>query len=164
MRDALIVYVAGMAGIAKAVPVGIALRMPPLSVFLMTVMGAYTSAAAIYTGRRWVGRFLAERTDRGGMRRKSRKIRLLASKYGVAGLGLIGTALVGSNLTVLLGLAVVEKKKALAVWVAAGIALWAAVFTAAGSMGFDLAARFGLVREIARLAGAHSARGGGVPW
>jgi hypothetical protein len=163
MRDLLIIFLTGMIGVTKAIPVGIALRTPPLLVFLMTVCGAYTAAAAIYTGHGWIGRLLAAHADGNRMKKRKKRIHVLASKYGIAGLGIIGTVLFGANVTFLLGLAVVDRKKTLAVWVAAGIALWAAVVTAAGTVGFGFAVRSSLFRHIGRLAGVPAARGGSTP-
>ncbi len=153
------VYVTGMVGITKAVPLGIALKVSPLYVFLMAILGAYTSAAVICLGHGWIEK-LAARCARGDrMRRKRVKLSKLISRYGVAGMCLIGTVLVGSNLTFLLGLSVVDRKKVLVAWVAAGIALWAAALTVIGAVGFSFASGMHLPYWLTRWAGMLTTKG-----
>jgi hypothetical protein len=160
MRDLFAIYFTGMVGISKAVPVGVALKAPLHCVFLMTVLGAYTSAVVIYLGHGWVEKLVGRHANGNRMNRRRRKICMLVSRYGVAGMGLIGTVTMGSNLTFLLGLTVVDRKKALAVWVAAGIPLWAAVLTVIGYLGSGFAARTRLFHWLAVWSNVLGTRGG----
>ena len=148
MRDLFAIYVTAMIGITKAVPVGIVLRVPPHYVFLMTVLGAYTSAVAIYLGHGWVATLLARHPDGDRMSKRRQRIFMLVSRYGVAGMGLLGTVFMGSNLTFLLGLTVVGRKKTLVVWIAVGITLWAAVLTGAAALGLEFVERAALFRVL----------------
>ena len=54
MKDLLIIYLAGMTGIFKAIPVGIMLQASPVWIALMTAFGGLTAAAVLYHFGGWV--------------------------------------------------------------------------------------------------------------
>ena len=136
-----IIYLAGLTGIFKAIPVGILLQAPPVWVALMTALGGLTAAAILYIIGEWVRQILEKRMSERRLERKKRNTHRLLSKYGVMGLGIFGTLLLGLHMTIILGLFFVKAKKKLLMWTLAGILLWSSVVTVAADS-FDLFERF----------------------
>lgn len=72
------------------------------------------------------------------MRKKSDRIEGLFEKYGAIGVGLLGTLMIGPNMTMALGLAIIKSEKAILVWTLAGTALWSIALTIIGYYGVNL--------------------------
>jgi predicted PurR-regulated permease PerM len=83
MHDLVVIYLSGMTGIWKAIPIGIVLKTPPLSIYLMTVLGASTAVVLIYLFDGWVRQFVQRKMKRDKLMRKKIKMDKLVSKFGV---------------------------------------------------------------------------------
>ena len=138
----LIIYLACITGIFKAVPVGIMLRASPVLVALMTALGGVTAVVILYLLGEWVQQILERRMSERRLEKKKQRTRKLISKYGIIGLGIFGTLLVGIHVTIILGLLVVKTKKELLIWTSVGILLWSSVVTAAAASGIELFTKF----------------------
>ena len=136
MKDLLIIYLAGMTGIFKAIPVGIMLQASPVWIALMTAFGGLTAAAVLYHFGGWMQQMMKKKAI--GLEKREERTRRMYSKYGIIGLGIFGTLLLGLHITIILGLIVVKAKKKLLVWTTVGILLWSSVITAAAASGFEL--------------------------
>jgi len=69
-------------------------------------------------------------------RRKEARASKLLEKYGVFGLGFIGTLLMGPQMTIVLGLLIVKSHKKLLYWTLVGIIVWSlGTIGAAGGAG-----------------------------
>ena len=136
-----IIYLAGLAGIFKAIPVGILLQAPPVWVASMTALGGLTAAAILYVIGEWVRRMLEKRMSERRLERKKKNTHRLLSKYGIIGLGIFGTLLLGLHMTIILGLFFVKAKRRLLLWTIAGILLWSSVVTVTADS-FELFERF----------------------
>jgi len=142
MYNLLIIYLIGMLGIQKAIPVGIILNIPPQSICLMTVLGASTVVIVIYMLGSKVRELVLKRMNRNRLYKKKMKTNKLVSKFGVIGLGLLGTLIIGAHITTLIGLMVVNEKTKLFVWIIIGILFWTTILTAAAALSFELFKRF----------------------
>jgi membrane protein YqaA with SNARE-associated domain len=138
MHDLVVIYLSGMTGIWKAIPIGIVLKTPPLSIYLMTVLGASTAVVLIYLFDGWVRQFVQRKMKRDKLMRKKIKMDKLVSKFGVIGIGLLGTLSMGPNITILMGLMVVNEKIKLLVWIIIGILLWSTILTSAAARSSEL--------------------------
>jgi membrane protein YqaA with SNARE-associated domain len=138
MKDLLIIYLAGMTGIFKAIPLGIMLQASPVWIALMTAFGGLTAAAILYRFGGWMQQMMKKKSNRTGLDKREERTRRLYSKYGIIGLGIFGTLLLGLHITIILGLIVVKAKKKLLVWTTVGILLWSSVITAAAASGLEL--------------------------
>jgi membrane protein YqaA with SNARE-associated domain len=138
MKDLLLIYLAGMTGIFKAIPVGIMLQAQPIWIALMTALGGLTAAAVLYHFSGWVRQMLNKKRTVKKLEKREKRTRRMYSKYGIIGLGIFGTLFLGLHITIILGLLVVKAKKKLLVWTTVGILLWSSVITAAAASGLEL--------------------------
>jgi membrane protein YqaA with SNARE-associated domain len=134
----IVVYLIGMLGIQKAIPVGIVLNIPPQSICLMTILGASTVVILIYVLGSKVRMLVVRRMEGKRLNTKKKKIDKLMLKFGVIGLGLLGTLIMGSHLTTLIGLIVVHEKTKLLLWIIIGILFWTSLLTAVAELSSDL--------------------------
>ncbi|KPJ89289.1 MAG: hypothetical protein AMS17_02460 [Spirochaetes bacterium DG_61] len=148
MYNLLIIYLIGMLGIQKAIPVGIILNIPPQSICLMTILGASTVVIVIYMLGSKVRVFVLRRMNGNRLNMKKMKINKLILKFGVIGLGLLGTLIMGSHITTLIGLMVVNEKTKLLVWIIIGILFWTTILTAVAELSFELFKRFNFFHDF----------------
>lgn len=136
--DLLLIYVAGVTGMWKALPVGFLLKTPPFFIALMTCLGALTCVFVFYFFgtrlKQFFYRFYSEKSKE----KKEGKIRRIFEKYGCPGLGIMGTLLMGQPVVMLLGMIIVKRKKNLLVWVSIGTVIWSIALTIAGTYGLKL--------------------------
>jgi hypothetical protein len=62
----------------------------------------------------------------------------LFEKYGIPGMGILGTLLLGPNMTMAMGMIIVKKEKALLLWTGLGIIVWTVVLTLIGTYSVEL--------------------------
>lgn len=133
-----IIFLTGMLGIWKAVPVGFAFGTSPLMIYILTVSGAVTAVFILYFFGNGIRNYLNRRKKANkGEKKKARALQLF-EKYGATGLGLLGCLLMGPNMTMLLGLVLVNSPKKLLFWTIAGIFIWTLALTMLGVLSIDL--------------------------
>jgi hypothetical protein len=135
MYKLAIVFLIGMTGIWKAVPAGFLLKAPPLLVFFMTAFGAATSVTVLCVLGNRIKIWLMHKNGR-RIERKMNKGGILLKKYGVVGLGIFGTVILGPNFTTIVGLFLVHEHKRLMMWVMVGVFFWSGVLTVSAFLGF----------------------------
>jgi membrane protein YqaA with SNARE-associated domain len=138
MRDMMIIYFAGLIGIWKGVPIGMMLNTSPLIVGFMTLTGSCTTTIILYLFGDWVKKFIEKRPGWAKMRKKQMKVERLMKKYGVIGLGMIGTITMGPSVTIITGLLLTRAKNKLLMWTIIGILLWTTVITTAAATGLEI--------------------------
>jgi len=126
----------GVLGIWKSVPVGFILNMHPILVCTMTILGASMGVLLIYL----IGSKLKRRilSLRGKSNKKQQKINKIFDRYGVPGLGMLATLVVGPALTMALGLTIVKNGKNLLLWTNIGIVVWSVLLTLIGQVGVNI--------------------------
>jgi hypothetical protein len=131
------IYIAGITGLYKGVPVGIALKAHPILIASMTALGSITAVLIInYSGtsfRKW----LLSKIGKDNLEKKKGRFTNLMDRYGVIGLGLIASGTIGPIATILLGLITLKKTSRLMVYLIIGIMLWSIVLTAIAMLGMD---------------------------
>ncbi len=135
----LIVFATGLLGIWKAVPVGFALGLDPVWIYLFTVLGAIVAALIIFFFGDAVRKFLQKRKK---SEKKETRARHLFNKYGTAGLGFLGCVIMGPNMTLVIGLILVRSPRKLLWFTIAGIVFWSLVLTVTASLGLNLFGKF----------------------
>ena len=141
MHNLFIIYLTGMLGIQKAIPVGIILNTPPPSICLMTILGASTMVIVIYMLGSQVRQFVFKKINKNRLNKKKMKTNRIVSKFGIIGLGLLGTVIMGPHITILMGLMVVDEKRKLFVWIIIGILFWTTILTAVAALSYELLER-----------------------
>lgn len=136
-----LIYITGMLGIWKAVPVGLAIGAEPLVVWLMTSLGAITAVIILYFFGNRIREYIFRKRKSNMKEKKDARAARIFQKYGTAGLGLLGCLLMGPNMTMLIGLMIVKSSRNLLTWTIAGILIWSLALTLVGSLSIDLFTR-----------------------
>jgi membrane protein DedA with SNARE-associated domain len=142
---AFVLYLIALLGIWKAVPAGVFLSLSPLFIWLVTFLGSFTTTTLIYLFGGRIKRYLRERSENRRVQRKLQKIQHLIDRYGLIGLGLAGTIMVGPALSVAVGLVITEEKEKLLLWVNAGNLFWSLALTALATLAYDLFTRLSVL-------------------
>lgn len=131
----LLVFGAGILELWAAIPIGLAIKLNPILIGILSALGAIFAAFLVST----VGDNIRERVIkwRYGENKdlKSSRYYKIWNKYGIVGLGFLSPLLFGAPLGAALGIALGAEKKPLLLWMSMGIVIWSAILTAAGFLG-----------------------------
>jgi hypothetical protein len=120
-----------------AVPGGIAMGLPALSVWVATLGGALVGITVVVVAGERLRTWLVDRFGHGGAREGGR-LRALWDRYGVIGWGLLAPLLLGAPVAAAIGVALGGARRRLVFWLGAGAALWTTVLTVAVALGLDV--------------------------
>ncbi len=132
------IYLAGITGLYKGVPVGVALKANPIITAGFTALGSITTVLIIYYSGESFKKWLFKRMGENRLERKKKKFTHLMDRYGTIGLGLIVSGTLGPIPAVLLGLAVVKNTTRLMVFLVIGIILWSVMLTTLAEFSYHL--------------------------
>jgi len=112
-----------------AIPIGFALGLSALEVYLSATVGSMAGLFVfLFAGEKIRVRLTRNRPER--VPDEDSPVREFADRYGEKGLGLIGPIFPGVTASVVLGLALGMSKQSLARWMSIGIAVMFALYTA----------------------------------
>lgn len=134
----ILIFLTGMLGIWKAVPVGVAFGADPFGIWLMTTLGATAAVIILYFFGNRIRDYLTRKRRGRQKSRKNRRAAHLFEKYGTPGLGLLGCLLMGPNMTMLIGLVIVKSPIKLLYWTICGIVVWSLAITLLAMLSVDL--------------------------
>lgn len=126
--------------IYAAIPAGFAFKFSPIAIFLYSMLGGLIGVfVAAYLGdiiKKWLNKF------RGTTHQKDTKeprfVLKIWNKYGVIGLGLLGTMSVGAPISIGIGVGFNVPTNKMLFWCSLGVILRCALFTAIGYFGLKL--------------------------
>lgn len=136
--DYVLIFLMGMLGIWKAIPLGLLLKAHPVFIFLMTILGASLSVLILFFFGNKIRAYILQKRAKKENHNKENRVAKLFGKYGAAGLGFLGCLLMGPNMTIILGMVVVKSQKKLLYWTLAGIVVWSFVLTTIAVISIDL--------------------------
>jgi membrane protein YqaA with SNARE-associated domain len=136
--DYMLIFLMGMLGIWKAVPLGLLLNAPPVGVFLMTSLGAIAGVLILFFFGSKIRNFVIQRRSNKHKNAKENRAALLFEKFGAAGLGFLGCLIMGPNMTIILGLVVVKSQKKLLYWTLTGIIVWSLALITIAVVSIDI--------------------------
>jgi len=130
--------VAGLASfeIYAAIPAGFALGLHPLNIFFSSLIGGLAGV--------FVVAFLGDKISK--MFRKNKPVKekkgsgfakRIWDKYGIIGLGFIGTMTVGAPLSIAVGVGMNAPIRKLVTWCCLGVLVRCALFTTVGHLGIQ---------------------------
>lgn len=134
----ILIYLTGILGIWKAIPLGFLLKAHPLMIFITTTSGSITGILIIYFLGKQIKNYLSKQKNKKGRLRREKYARNIFNKYGIPGLGILGSLLIGPNMTMITGLAVTRKVHMLMYWNIAGCILWTGVLIILGICSIEL--------------------------
>jgi membrane protein YqaA with SNARE-associated domain len=132
--------VAGLATfeIYAAIPAGFAFGLSPWLIFFASIAGGLAGAiVAAFFGDKIRAFFHKKRTQKEETK-KHPVITKLWNKYGIAGLGIIGTITVGAPICIGIGTGLNVNLKKLLLWCCLGVIIRCGVFSAIGYYGLQL--------------------------
>jgi membrane protein DedA with SNARE-associated domain len=132
------IYMAGITGLYKGVPVGIAFEANPVIIAGFTALGNITTVFILYYSGESFKKWLFKKMGEEKLKKRKEKFTHLMDRYGTVGLGLIVCGTLGPIPAVLIGMAVVKDTKRLMIFLVIGIILWSAALTAVAVLGVDL--------------------------
>jgi len=131
----LIVFLTGVAELWLAIPLGLVLKLSPLSTAVTAALGSVTSALIVaFAGSNLRSRFLKWRYGSDENLKKGRYFKIW-NKYGVVGLGILSPLLFGAPLGTAVGIIFGAERNRLLLWIIIGIIIWSAGLTAAVYLG-----------------------------
>lgn len=139
-----ILTVAGLATfeIYAAIPAGFAFQLSPWTIFLASLTGGIVGVyVAAFLGDK-ISAFIAKyrKPKAEEEKPKNKMIHRIWEKYGVIGLGFLGTITVGAPISIAVGYAFNASATKLITWCCIGVFTRCAVFTALGHYGLKLVA------------------------
>lgn len=126
--------------IYAAIPAGFAFNLHPIEIFSYSVLGGLIGVfVAAYLGdiiRKWVSKFRKTKIDI--VTKEPGFVLKIWQKYGVIGLGLLGTMSVGAPISIGIGVSFNVPTNKMVFWCSLGVILRCAIFTAIGYYGLKL--------------------------
>ena len=126
--------------IYAAIPAGFAFKLHPIEIFSYSVLGVLIGVfVAAYLGdiiRKWVSKFRKTKIDI--VTKEPGFVLKIWQKYGVIGLGLLGTMSVGAPISIGIGVSFNVPTNKMVFWCSLGVVLRCAIFTAIGYYGLKL--------------------------
>lgn len=136
--DYILIFLMGMLGIWKAIPLGLLLKAHPVFIFLFTALGASAAVLILFFFGNKIREYILRKRARKDKKSKENRAAKLFEKYGAAGLGFLGCLLMGPNMTIILGMLVVKSQKKLLIWTLAGVVVWSLILTVIAVVSIDL--------------------------
>ena len=123
--------------VVAVVPIAILSGMPAIPVVILGFLGnALTVLLPILTVDRFKMWRKKQRNEPKKSKRTERAVRLW-NQFGMPGLAIIGPLFVGSHLTALMGISLGGKKRPVAGWMMASLAIWTSTAALAAHFGFS---------------------------
>ena len=126
--------------IYAAIPAGFAFKLNPIEIFSYSVLGGLIGVfVAAYLGdiiKKWVSSL--RKTETNKVAKEPGFVLKIWQKYGVIGLGLLGTMSVGAPISIGIGVGFNVPTNKMVFWCSLGVILRCALFTAIGYYGLKL--------------------------
>jgi membrane protein YqaA with SNARE-associated domain len=133
--------VAGLATfeIYAAIPAGFAFGLSPWTIFFASVIGGLTGVfVAAFLGNKIRAFFHKKKPTKEVAEKKHPDLLRLWNKYGIIGLGFLGTVSVGAPISLAVGIGLKANLKKLVTWCCIGVITRCIVFTLIGLYGLQL--------------------------
>ena len=134
----LTIYLTGMTGIWKGIPVGIVLKSHPVEIASLTALGSITTVILLYYFGEPVKKWVLKKWSKEKLERKKDAFSNIMDKYGIIGLGIICPGIFGPITTIIVGLLIVKHTSRLMPYLVIGIILWSFVLTLFAVSGFNI--------------------------
>ena len=130
-------FLAGMTGIVKAVPVGVALKMSVIEIGTYISLGSIATVFILYFSGEPLKKWISGRWSKEKMEKKKGRFSTLLERYGVIGVGLLTPGTLGPITSIVIGLILLKDTKKLMPWLVAGIILWSFLLAWLADAGFS---------------------------
>lgn len=135
---AITIYLVGVLGIWKAIPVGIALKSSIFEIGLYTSLGSITTVILLFYFGESVKKWVTKKWSKEKLEKEKGKFSALVDKYGVYGVGILSPGLLGPITAIIVGLLIIKPTSKLMPFLIIGIILWSYFLPWGIMMGFDM--------------------------
>lgn len=132
------IYLVGITGIWKAIPVGIALKSHPVETASFTALGSISTVIVLFHFGESVKKWVTRKWNQEKLDSKKGRFSHIMDNYGVVGLGIICPGLFGPITTIIVGLFIVKQTSRLLPYLIFGIVIWSFFLTWVAIFGIDL--------------------------
>jgi len=132
------IYLVGITGIWKAIPVGIALKSHPVEIATFTALGSITTVYILYYFGERVKRWVMKRWSKEKLESRKGKFTKIMDKYGIIGVGIISPGPFGPITSIIVGLLIVKQTSRLMPYLVTGIIFWSFLITWLAVSGFNM--------------------------
>jgi membrane protein YqaA with SNARE-associated domain len=126
--------------IYAAIPAGFAFKLNPIAIFSYSLLGGLIGVfVAAYLGdiiKKWISTLRKNKVEK--IAKEPGFALKIWQKYGVVGLGLLGTMTVGAPISIGIGVGFNVPTNKMVFWCSLGVLLRCALFTAIGYFGLQL--------------------------
>jgi membrane protein DedA with SNARE-associated domain len=137
------VYIAGITGLYKGVPMGFALQSSPVVTATFTALGSITVVLVIFFSGKPLKNWIKNKLNSKAEKKEGLFTRIM-NQYGIVGLGLIAPGIMGPIVTSILGLIFIKNTGKFLVFLITGIIIWSVLLTLIGYVSIDLVKNTGL--------------------
>ncbi len=131
------IYLVGITGIWKAIPVGIAMKAHPIETATFTALGSITTVFLLLYFGEAVKSWVMKKWSKEKLENKKGRLTRIMDKYGTPGLGIICPGLFGPITTIIVGLIIVKPTRKLMPYLVIGIIAWSFLLTYISALGID---------------------------
>jgi len=131
-------FLSGMTGIVKAIPVGVALGLSIFEIGLYVSLGSIATVFILYFSGEPLKKWITKKWSKEKMEKKKGRFGTLLEKYGVAGVGLLTPGTLGPITSIIIGLVVLKNTAKLMPYLVVGIILWSFALAWLAVEGIDL--------------------------
>ena len=136
------IFLVGITGIWKAIPVGIALKSHPIEIASFTALGSITTVYILYYFGENVKKWVMKKWSKEKLEKKKGSFTRIMDKYGIVGLGIICPGPFGPITSIIVGLMVVRQTSRLMPYLVVGIIFWSFALTWFAVSGFKIVQGF----------------------
>jgi membrane protein DedA with SNARE-associated domain len=122
------VYIAGITGLWKGIPVGIGLNLEPFFTGLFTGLGSVTTVLILFLAGEAFRKWILNKYGEKRIEKKKNRFSQMANRYGIWGLGLVTAGLLGPYTSMLLGFILIKEIRKFLLILTTGIFIWSFVF------------------------------------
>lgn len=122
------VYIAGITGLWKGIPMGIGLSLNPFLTGLFTGLGSVTTVLVLFFAGESFRNWILNKYGSKNIEKKKNKFSNMANRYGIWGLGLVTAGLLGPYTSMLLGFILIKEIKKFLFILITGIFIWSFAF------------------------------------
>lgn len=135
-------FLVGMTGIVKAIPVGVVLKMSIFEIGLFVSLGSIVTVFILYFSGEPLKRWIMSKWSKKKMEKKRGKFASLLERYGVVGVGLLTPGTLGPITSIIIGLIVLKETSKLMPYLVVGITLWSFLLAWLAVHGLDFLKSF----------------------
>lgn len=122
------VYIAGITGLWKGIPLGIGLNLEPFFTGFFTGLGSVTTVLILFLAGESFRKWILNKYGEKRIEKKKNKFSQMANRYGIWGLGLVTAGLLGPYTSMLLGFILIKEIRKFLLILMTGIFIWSFVF------------------------------------